>query len=127
MVKALIKYGIAPGMLVLGLGVGSAGAFVGKPGLPEFGSLTPAAMCGQTCSRGGRYIPGPPSVCYERGMEYCGSSRDRGSGPGVVVPVPGGSVGIGPGGVDVRGERERCRTVTIERDDGSVRRIRRCD
>lgn len=24
-------------------------------------------------------------------------------------------------------DRYRCRTVTIERDDGSVRRIRRCD
>jgi hypothetical protein len=26
-----------------------------------------------------------------------------------------------------RGYRGGCRTVTIERDDGSVRRIRRCD
>jgi hypothetical protein len=125
MVKTLIKYGLAPALLMLGLGVGGADAFVGKPGLPELSAVTPVAMCGYTCSRGGRYIPGPPSVCYDRGMEYCGSSRDRGPGPGVVVPVPGGSVGVGPGGVELRGER--CRTVTIERDDGSVRRIRRCD
>lgn len=26
-----------------------------------------------------------------------------------------------------RGYRSGCRTVTIERDDGSVRRVRRCD
>ena len=36
---------------------------------------TPAAMCGNTCRNGGRYIPGPPSVCAEEGLNYCGSSR----------------------------------------------------
>jgi hypothetical protein len=65
---------------------------------------------------------------------------------GVVVGVPGvGGVEIGDPDRpryrerehrrdrDDRGYRERevrgsgCRTVTIERDDGSVRRIRRCD
>ncbi len=82
--------------------------------------VIPAAMCGRTCERGGRYIPGPPSVCYERDLEYCGSSRAQ-RGPGVELQLPGGgSVGIGD-------TRRDCRTVTIERDDGSVRRIRRCD
>jgi hypothetical protein len=61
---------------------------------------------------------------------------------GVVVGVPGvGGVQIGEPDRpryrereyrDDRRYRERevrggCRTVTIERDDGSVRRIRRCD
>jgi hypothetical protein len=31
-------------------------------------------MCGYTCNNGGRYIPGPPSVCREEGLRYCGSS-----------------------------------------------------
>jgi hypothetical protein len=63
------------------------------------------------------------------------------------APTFGQGVYIGPGGVGVDtgrpGWRERhyrdhnyayergrfggCRTVTIERDDGSVRRVRRCD
>ena len=62
---------------------------------------------------------------------------------GVVVGVPGvGGVQIGEPDRPRyrereyrrdRGYRERevrgrgCRTVTIERDDGSVRRVRRCD
>ena len=39
-------------------------------------AATPVAMCGRSCRGGGRYIPGPPSVCYEEGLRYCGSSRD---------------------------------------------------
>jgi hypothetical protein len=68
---------------------------------------------------------------------------------GIATPAPTVAQGvyIGPGGVGVDtgrpGWRERhyrdhnyayergrfggCRTVTIERDDGSVRRVRRCD
>jgi hypothetical protein len=62
---------------------------------------------------------------------------------GVVVGVPGvGGVAIGDPDRPRYREREyrrdreyrerevrgrECRTVTIERDDGSVRRIRRCD
>lgn len=38
--------------------------------------ITPVAMCGNTCRGGGRYIPGPPNVCEEEGLQYCGSSRD---------------------------------------------------
>jgi hypothetical protein len=67
---------------------------------------------------------------------------------GTPAPSRAQGVYIGPGGVGIdtgppryreryyRGDRsyayERgrfggCRTVTIERDDGSVRRVRRCD
>ena len=115
--------------LTLFLGAGSAEAFVGAPMPVDAAGLsaTPVAMCGRTCRSGGRYIPGPPEVCYERGLEYCGSSRGGpGPGVGVVVPGAGVGVGVGPGGVVV-GPTGNCRTVTIERDDGSVRRIRRCD
>jgi hypothetical protein len=62
----------------------------------------------------------------------------------VIIETPGGGVRVGPDGdrdyyrrryddrdYDRRGyDRDRyhgCRTVTIRRDDGSVRRIRRCD
>ena len=58
----------------------------------------------------------------------------------VAVDTPLGGVRVGPEpryrdydrrayrayGYD-RGYRGGCRTVTIERDDGSVRRVRRCD
>jgi hypothetical protein len=59
----------------------------------------------------------------------------------VAVDTPLGGVRVGPQprydrdydrpayrayGYD-RGYRRGCRTVTIERDDGSVRRVRRCD
>ncbi|MDR7035777.1 MULTISPECIES: hypothetical protein [Methylobacterium] len=70
---------VAAGLLVAGLG--AAGA---APGLPQAGhglsqgDAIPVAMCGYSCRRGGRYIPGPPSVCYEEGLNYCGSSRDVG-------------------------------------------------
>ena len=120
-------------LLTLCFGAGSANAFVASPALtgasPE-SLATPVAMCGYTCRNGGRYIPGPPEVCYQRGLEYCGSSRGAGPGPGIVVPVPGGGVGIGVGpsgpGLYVA-PGGNCRTITVERDDGSVRRIRRCD
>jgi hypothetical protein len=59
---------------------------------------------------------------------------------GVAVEVPGAGVRIGEPGYDRPRYRERreyrerevryggrgCRTVTVERDDGSVKRIRRC-
>src|SRR3954470_8168353 len=113
-------------LLTLGFGAGSANAFVASPaltGLSPEALATPVAMCGYTCRNGGRYIPGPPEVCARRGLEYCGSSRG-GPGPGVGVVVPGGGVGVqvGPGGVYV-GPQQNCRTITIQRDDGSIRRI----
>jgi len=117
-------------VLTLCFGAGSANAFVAGPALTGISAdslATPVAMCGRTCRGGGRYIPGPPEVCYQRGLEYCGSSRG-GPGPGVGVVVPGGGVGVqvGPGGVYVGPQRD-CRTITVQRDDGSIRRIRRCD
>ena len=121
---------VAAALLTLCFGAGSANAFVAGPaltGISPHSLATPVAMCGYTCRNGGRYIPGPPEVCSQRGLEYCGSSRG-GPGPGVGVVVPGGGVGVqvGPGGVYV-GPRRDCRTITIQRDDGSIRRIRRCD
>jgi hypothetical protein len=91
-------------------------------------SAADAAMCGRSCNNGGRYIPGPPDVCAANGLNYCGSSRGGGGGAYVAPP----SVTIGPGGVGITGPQVyggggNCRTVTIQRDDGSVRRIRRCD
>lgn len=84
-----------------------------------------AAMCGRYCEYGGRYIPGPPEVCYERGLNFCGPSRQA-PRPGIGIQIPGvGGVGVyGPPAAPSYGN---CRTITIERDDGSVRRIRRCD
>jgi hypothetical protein len=121
---------VAAALLTLCFGVGSANAFVAAPSLTGISAdslATPVAMCGRSCRNGGRYIPGPPSVCADEGLNYCGPSRG-GSGPGVGVVVPGTGVGIGvgPGGVVV-GPQQNCRTITVQRDDGSVRRIRRCD
>ena len=119
-------------LLTLGLGVNGAQAFVGAPelgGLTGWSAATPVAMCGRSCRNGGRYIQGPPSVCQQYDLNYCGSSR-RGPGPGMglVVPGTGIGIGIGPGGGGVYvAPGSNCRTVTVERDDGSVRRIRRCD
>ena len=119
-------------LLTFGLGGTSAQAFIAAPIAADAASLSaaiPAAMCGNSCRNGGRYIPGPPSVCEDYDLNYCGPSR-RGPQPGVGVYVPGTGIGIGVGprgpGVYVA-PGGNCRTVTIERDDGSVRRIRRCD
>ena len=118
--------------LMLGLHAGGAEAFVGAPIPIDAASsvaATPVAMCGNSCRNGGRYIPGPPSVCEDHDLNYCGPSR-RGPEPGAGVYVPGTGIGIGvgPGGPGVYvAPGGNCRTVTIERDDGSVRRIRRCD
>jgi hypothetical protein len=61
----------------LWLAAGAAGAAPGVPGQMSQGlAAEPVAMCGYTCRNGGRYIPGPPSVCYREGLEFCGSSRD---------------------------------------------------
>ena len=119
-------------LLTLGLGASSAHAFIAAPistGAASLSAVIPVAMCGNTCRNGGRYIPGPPSVCEDYDLNYCGPSR-RGPQPGVGVYVPGTGIGIGVGpsgpGVYVA-PGSNCRTVTVERDDGSVRRIRRCD
>jgi hypothetical protein len=125
MCRRLVEYGLAAGMLIMGFGPSSAGAFVAKPSLPEVAigsAVIPAAMCGVSCSGGGRYIPGPPSVCYERGLNFCGpSGRSFGGSPPPPPPAYGGYGGYGAYGGG------GCRTITIERDDGTIRRIRRCD
>jgi hypothetical protein len=120
-------------VLTLCFGIGSASAFVAAPaltGISVDSLATPVAMCGRTCRSGGRYIPGPPEVCYQRGLEYCGSSRGGpGPGVGVVIPGTGVGVGVGPGGVGIGvgpGRRD-CRTITTRRPDGSVTTVRRCD
>ena len=116
-------------LLAAGFSATRAEAFMPKPaGLDAATAIvTPAAMCGRSCRNGGRYIPGPPSVCAEEGLNYCGSSRG-GGGVGVVVPGTGIGVGVGPGGGGVYvAPGGNCRTITVQRDDGSVRRIRRCD
>lgn len=119
--KALTMAGLAAGLLLLASG---AEAFVGAPQLGATDSLTtPAAMCGRSCNSGGRYFPGPPEVCAENGLNYCGPSRGRGGGgggPAVVVPLPGG------GGIGI-GAAPRCRTITVTDDWGRTRTTRRCD
>src|SRR5215203_2410254 len=80
----LVKFGLVAGMLI-GLGLGDAEAAPTRPMSPEslgLGSATmPIAMCGFSCRSGGRYIPGPPGVCYARGLNYCGPSRGYGPPP----------------------------------------------
>jgi hypothetical protein len=115
-------------LLAAGFSATRAEAFMPKPAGFDAATaiVTPAAMCGRSCRNGGRYIPGPPSVCADEGLNYCGSSRG-GGGVGVVVPGTGIGVGVGPGGGGVYvAPGGNCRTITVQRD-GSVRRIRRCD
>lgn len=130
----LASLGFVLATLPLCFGASSANAFVGGSSLSGAnGSLiVPAAMCGRTCRNGGRYIPGPPDVCYQEGLEYCGSSRGgpppREPGVGIGIPGTGLGIGVGPGGAGVYvAPPQNCRTITVERDDGTVRRIRRCD
>src|SRR5215203_2684882 len=93
--KRLLQSGLATAML-MGLSLTGADAAAMRPMSPEALGLgpmsTPVAMCGRTCRNGGRYIPGPPQVCYERGLEYCGSSR---GGEGGCDPDGGGYGGGG--------------------------------
>ena len=117
-------------LLAAGFGATRAEAFMPKvTGLDAATEIvTPAAMCGRSCRNGGRYIPGPPSVCADEGLNYCGSSRGGGGGgAAVVIPGTGVGIGVGPGGVGVGVvPRRNCRTVTVQRSDGSVTRTERC-
>ena len=46
----------------------------------------------------------------------------------MVIPGTGVGIGVGPGGVGVGVvPRRNCRTITVQRSDGSVRRTERCD
>ena len=50
------------------------------------------------------------------------------AGAGVVIPGTGVGVGVGPGGAGVYvAPRRNCRTITVQRSDGSVTRTERCD
>src|SRR3954468_29484 len=107
--QELLRFGLGVNMLV-GLGLSGAQAAAIRPLSPEARGLgstfAPVAMCGYRCEYGGRYIPGPPSVCHERGLNFCGPSQgwrgpDGGRGPY-------GREGYGERGSDRReGYRER--------------------
>ena len=88
---SLMIFGIAGPLMAFGLATSSAGAFPGAHRAIQIETdVTPIAMCGWSCRGGGRYIPGPPSVCAEEGLQYCGRSRrDYGPPERVIVPVPG--------------------------------------
>jgi hypothetical protein len=100
--REFLKYGLAAGMLI-GIGLSSAEAAATRPMSPEALGLrsatTPAAMCGFSCRSGGRYIPGPPGVCYAQGLNYCGPSGGWGGPPPWVGRgfYGGGPYGYGPG------------------------------
>lgn len=106
--KTVLKFGLAAGAL-LGLGLGGASAAAMRPVAPEALGLgaaaEPAAMCGYSCRSGGRYIPGPPGVCYQAGLNYCGPSGGWGGPPpgrgfyggGPYGPPRGYGYGPGPG------------------------------
>ena len=82
--NTLVRFGLAAGIvLALGSAESSASALrvIPPDALWAFATATPAAMCGFSCRTGGRYIPGPPSVCYEEGLNYCGPSRGYGGPP----------------------------------------------
>src|SRR5215210_7023367 len=108
MSRQLVRSGLLAGMLI-GFGLSGAQAAAIRPMSPEalgLGSAAkPVAMCGFRCAYGGRYIPGPPSVCFARGLNYCGPSRGWGgpppwAGPGFYGPRPyyGGPYRRGPYG-----------------------------
>src|SRR5829696_10342660 len=96
--KRLLQSGLATAML-MGLSLTGADAAAMRPMSPEslgLGPMSiPVAMCARTCRNGGRYIPGPPQVCYEQGLEYCGPSRGGGGYGGGGYGPDGGSYGGG--------------------------------
>jgi hypothetical protein len=107
-----MRYGLA--VLSVCLGIGDAAAVVGtRVNIAAGAVATPVAMCGRTCQMGGRYIPGPPSVCFQNGLEYCGRSSDAGAPPGVIIAPyergrrDGFDDRRGPRGSDRDGMRER--------------------
>ena len=108
-------------LLTFGLGGSSAQAFIAAPIVADAASLSaaiPAAMCGNSCRNGGRYIPGPPSVCEDYDLNYCGPSR-RGPQPGVGVYVPGTGIGIG---VECSGGRLEF-TISCQEAPGLVKEL----
>src|SRR4051812_20477385 len=88
-------------------------------------SSAQAAMCGRYCDNGGRYIPGPPEVCAEQGLRYCGSSRER-ERPGIRLELgrSGPALRTGP---DCGALRRACvyKEERGEEGEGNCRRYRR--
>ena len=70
--RELVKYRLAASVLLLGLGLSGAEASVNKPISPESlgirSAVTPAAMCAYRSCWRSFYIPGPPGVCFARGL-----------------------------------------------------------
>src|SRR3712207_2990921 len=85
--RGVVQFGLTASVLLLGLGLIGAEASVNKPIPPESlgisSAATPAAMCGSRSCRRSFYIPGPPGVCFARGLNYCGSSGGGGGRPGI--------------------------------------------
>src|SRR5215213_1789643 len=83
MCARIVAHGLVAATL-LWAGLNGAEAAAARPIPPDvLGTQAGAsllAMCGYSCRSGGRYIPGPPSVCYEAGLNFCGPSR-RWEGP----------------------------------------------
>jgi hypothetical protein len=98
--RGLLTYGLATAMLI-GLRLTSADAAAIRPMSPEALGLgarsTPVALCGYTCSAVAD-VPGPPQVCYQRGLQYCGPSRGGGGYGGGGYGGRGGYGGGGYGG-----------------------------
>src|SRR4051812_50054106 len=82
--------------MLVSLGLSGADAAAVRPETLGIEGATPVAMCGYSCRRGGRYIPGPPSVCYEEGLNFCGPSRRWGGPPRGPGYDGGGPYGRGP-------------------------------
>lgn len=118
MSKLLLRSGLAFSALLLSLSASTATPLISQDALGVGRAVMPIAMCGYSCREGGRYIPGPPEVCVAQGLRYCGSSRDV---------MPRGRAFGEERREEWRGGGGGCRTITIQRDDGSYRRIRRCD
>src|SRR4051812_29729651 len=111
-----VRLGAAAVVLMIAASGSGAEAFVGSGLLKGPFGVTPAAMCGYSCRNGGRYIPGPPSVCEEEGLSYCGSSRGGASPRREIeedeeVVRPGG--GYGPRGYGSPGFRSEPRWASV--------------
>src|SRR5215213_9849441 len=103
--RGLLKHGLATAMLS-GLSLTGADAAAMRPMSPEAlspGAMsTPVALCGYTCSAVAD-VPGPPQVCYQRGLQYCGPSRGGGGYGGGGGGGGYGGRGYGGGGYEGRG------------------------
>jgi hypothetical protein len=74
MPRRCIRHAVAAALLAVAFAGSAHALVVVTPEQAADGLVAPAAMCGYSCRTGGRYIPGPPSVCREEGLSYCGPS-----------------------------------------------------